>query len=895
MKKQGQTGKFKGRSARLVAAGTLAIAAAGQVWAAGAAHTKQDQAHTVTGGFDLPAGPLSESLTRWSKATGVSLAFHLTPETVAGFRAGAVRGDLTSEDALKRILEGTGLGYHFEHGGTRVEILIQNAEQVSVTASTNSVALGQFTEALTDTPQTVNVIPQYIMQEQAVTGLRDSLRNAPGISIAAGEAGAQGDNLTIRGFSARNDIYLDGIRDFGSYYRDSFNYESVDVLQGPASVEFGRGSTGGVVNQESKAPVSNRFVRPDVQFGTNGLRRGTLDVNLPLGDVIPNAALRLNAVGMETGVSERNNTFTRRWGVAPELAFGLGKPTRGSINYLHEGEHDIPDYGLPYFGPGLPRVNRKNYYGLANNNYLDTTPHVLSGRLERDLGSNFTFRSTLRFGYYPRNVQITEPQINTAGVVSGAGTAASPYRVTCSPTAGGLAGPCYPMTTALSAIAVRRATIEVHSVEDDLWSRNEVIGHVRMAKLEHDVSVALEGGRERSNPTRPTYLNALGGSTYYNYTNLLSPTAGDAFAPPVQVVGTSSHVASQSYAFNVLDTVKLTKWLQVSGGLRFDYFNTFSASAPVYVATLATGYKTAPVYFSHLDKKPTYRAAAVVKPSPNGSVYFDYGTSFNPSAESLSLSANSATFPPEENATYEVGAKWDYFRNKLNLNGSLFRTEKLNARETDPLNTANSILSGTQLVRGVQIGAVGHMPSHFDVIAGYAYLDARIESSVVNASPFAVQNVAFYTAYQTALKTNPNAVIDARYNTAPYYLSPKNFPFANVPKNSGNLWVTRGLPFRFVGGFGGNYVAARRASSTSVIGVYNSSAPTALTSVPFAFKSIPSYVVLNAMMSRPVTDRLAVQVNIVNLTNRYFIDQPHPNHLVPGEGINAQIGATYRF
>ncbi len=887
MKKHRKSGSWQGRSARFVALGTLAVAAMGTAPKAYAAHAKPDQAQVATTTFDLAAGSLPEVLDAWKKASGISLALHLSPETVAGFHSRGVHGAFTNEDALKQILDGTGLGYHFERGGTRVEILIVNADQVSVTASTNSVGLGQFTESLTDTAQTVNVVPQYIMQEQAVTGLRDSLRNAPGISIAAGEAGAQGDNLTIRGFSARNDIYLDGIRDFGSYYRDSFDYESVDVLQGPASVEFGRGSTGGVVNQESKQPVSHRFFRPDVQFGTNALRRGTLDVNVPFGDLLPNAAFRLNAIGMETGVSERNTTFTRRWGVAPTLAFGLGKPTRGFIAYLHEGEHDIPDYGLPYFGPGLPQVSRKNYYGLANSNYLDTTPHVLTGRIEQDLGANWTFRSTLRFGYYPRNVQITEPQINTVGIVSGAGTTASPYVVTCSPTAGGTAGPCYPITTPLSTIQVRRATIEVHSVEDDLWNRNEAIGHVRVARLEHDLSVAIEGGRERSNPQRPGYLLA-NGNTYYNYTNLVNPTAGDAFAPPRAVVSTALHVSSQGYAFNVLDTVKLTRWLQLSGGIRLDYFNTFSQSA-------ATASSAVPVYFSHLDKKPTYRAAAVVKPSPNGSVYFDYGTSFNPSAESLSLSANSATFPPEENATYEVGAKWDFLRNKLNLNGSLFRTEKLNARETDPLNSANSILSGTQLVRGLQVGAVGHMPSHFDIIAGYAYLDARIESSVINASPFAAQNVAFYTAYQNALKTNPNAVIDPRYNTAPFYLSPKNFPFANVPKNSGNLWVTRGLPFRFVGGFGGNYVAARRASSTSVIGVYQSSAPTPLANVPLAFKAIPSYIVLNAMVSRPITDRLALQVNLVNLTNRYFIDQPHPNHLVPGEGINAQFGATYHF
>src|SRR5207344_1972189 len=99
-----------------------------------------------------------------------------------------------------------------------------------------------------------------VMQEQGVTTLRDALRNVAGISLAAGEGGAQGDSLTIRGFTARNDIFLDGMRDFGSYYRDPFNIEQLEVLRGPSSVTFGRGTTGGAVNQAFKSPQSGRFL-----------------------------------------------------------------------------------------------------------------------------------------------------------------------------------------------------------------------------------------------------------------------------------------------------------------------------------------------------------------------------------------------------------------------------------------------------------------------------------------------------------------------------------------------------------------------------------------------------------------------------------------------------------
>jgi catecholate siderophore receptor len=889
--KQGKLGTWSARSANLVALGMLAL---GTVATPGIAAAEPKEPHggkqdgqAATFNFDIPAGQLSDALKQFRQTTGIGTALHLPPEEITGFHSKGVKGNMTFQAALNVILEDTGLGFQMDRGGTRADIQIQNQEQVSVVASANSVALSQFTESLTDTAQTVNVVPQYILQEQAVTSLRDSLRNAPGISLAAGEAGAQGDNLTIRGFSARNDIYLDGIRDFGSYYRDSFAYESVDVLQGPASVEFGRGSTGGVVNQETKQAVSNKFVRPNIQGGTNGMIRGTVDANVPLSDFIPHAAIRVNAMGMRTNVALRNDVVVRRWGVAPSINFGLGTATRGVINYLHEQEDSLPDYGLPYFGAGLPSVAQQNFYGLTSgNNFIRTTPEIFTGKVEHDFGANWTGRSTLRYGYYPRNVRVTEPQVNTAGVVTGVGSPVNgvyaAYVSTCSPTAATTAGPCYALNTPLSQVQVRRATIDVHSVEDNLWTREEMIGHVHTGKIEHDLSIAIEGGRERSSPVRKNYTLSTG-FVYYNYTPLLSPNSSDPFAPPTFTT-TTTHVASQSFAFNVLDTVKVTRWLQFSGGIRFDYFNTNSVGYTPTAASCATGAPATNVCnFSHLDKKPTYRAAVVVKPTPNGSVYFDYGTSFNPSAESLSLSANSVSFPPEENTTYEAGTKWDYFSGKMNLNASIFRTEKLNARETDPLNSLNSILSGTQLVRGAQIGIVGHLPQHLDVIMGYAYLNGIIESSVVNASPFSAINVQLINAH------------DPRANTAPFYLSPKGFPFANVPKNSGNVWVTHALPWHFVGGFGGNYVAARRASSTGITALSDVSAAVPIQTMRLAFKQIPDYVAFNAMLQRPITERLQFQVNVQNLTNKFFIDQPHPNHLVPGEGINAQFTVNYNF
>jgi catecholate siderophore receptor len=896
VKKQGKLNKWSARSANLVALGTLAIGAAatqGTAVAEPKEHGGKDAGQAATFSFDIASGPLSSVLEQFRKATGATTPFHLPPEEIAGFHSKGAKGSLTAEAALVSILDSTGLGYHMERNGTRFEIQIQNSEQVSVTAGTNSVALGQFTESLTDTAQSVNVVPQYIMQQQGITSFKDTLKNVPGISLAAGEGGLQGDNLTIRGFSAQKDIYLDGIRDFGSYFRDSFNYESVDVLEGPASVEFGRGSTGGVVNQESKQPVVNKFVRPNVQFGTNGLMRGTLDTNLPLTGIVPNAAFRLNLMGMKSGVAGRDITEIRRVAAAPSLMFGLGRPTRFTLQYMHQYEGTTPDYGVTWLDTTIPvpAVPRTTFYGLRNFNEMNLTPDIATAKLEHDFGSHVSMRTSVRYGRYPRQVRVTEAIVNSTGTVAGVGPALNPtaaaanqvfasYTSTCAQTTS-VTTSCYAQNAPLAQVYLRRNNIARNATDDMLWARTEFTSNFTFHGIGNNMTILMEGGRERTTTGGWSYFNADGVTAFTSYAPLLNPNPDDP-TPPVIKSFFPTHVSSQSYGINLMDSLHPTRWLIFSGGIRFDYFNTLS-SAPVATTVLPATAPVAVTNISRLDKQPTYRAAVVVKPKQNGSVYFDYGTSFNPSAETLSLSANNAVLPPEENTTYEVGTKWDLLHDKLNVNSSIFRTTKLNAKETNPLDSTQTILSGTQRVQGFQLGALGHLPQRFDLIVGYAYLDSRVVSSILNISPFAAVNAIFAK------------VGDPRYNTAPYFLSANGLPLTNVAKNTGNFWVTHALPWRLTGGFGGNAVGPRRVSSAAVNAVYNTTAATDVRNVPLAFRTVPTYFTMNAMLSRPINEHLSAQVNINNLANKFYIEQPASNRLIPGEGINAQFSLQTRW
>jgi len=865
MKKQARRKKLQGRfvaSKSWLAMGTLAATVMGagrQAYAAipasesAAGASAAPSASLPVRRVNLPAGGLDAAIAAYEQQTGLRVRVDLPQGTLEGFQTKGVSGLFAEDEALELLLVGTGLSFHIEKDGTAV-VELRTSDSVDVSTSANSVGLSQFTEPLSDVPQTVNVVPQFVMQEQAVTTMRDTLRNVPGISIAAGEGGAQGDNLTIRGFSARNDIFLDGLRDFGSYYRDSFNYEAVEVLQGPASVEFGRGSTGGIVNQEQKQPMLEQAISGSLQLGTNLMRRVTADINEPLSALGSGTAFRMNVAGTQANVAERDITEVRRFGIAPSIAFRQNSPTRFLVSYLHESEDSTPDYGLPYFLYKLPKVDRTNYYGFANDNYLRTNPDVVTGRVEHDFSAPVNVRSTLRWANYPRDVRITEPQVPNTPVFSAIGGVSM---VACVPPA------CFPINYDPNAVQVRRNQIAAKGEEDMLWDQTSMVARLKLAHMENNVVVMLEGGRERSHPLRTAY-------TVPN-TSLLNPNPYDIFAPSSASIRSNTHVSSTSYGLNLLDTLKLTPWLQLSGGVRFDYFNTDALSDAVGASPVT--------HVSRLDKQPTFRAAVVVKPRRNGSVYFDYGTSFNPSAESLSLSGNNAALPPELNSTTEIGTKWDFLNDRLNLSGSYFATEKQNARETDPNNTANTILVGTQLVRGVQVAAIGHMPRHFDVIAGYAFLSGRVEKSILNASPWSSLYVAS----------------DPVYGQFPYFISPKGFPFANVPKNSGNLWVTHDLWWHFMGGFGGNYVSARRANSTTMVAAYESATLVPVKDVPLMFKAIPGYWTFNAMLRRPISDHLEFQANVINLTNKFYIDQPHPNHLVPGEGINAQVGFNVKF
>ncbi|HEY7162882.1 MAG TPA: TonB-dependent receptor plug domain-containing protein, partial [Acidobacteriota bacterium] len=164
--------------------------------------------------FEIQPGNLSAALKSFQKITGIKVI--LSSDSIVDLASPGVSGLLTAEQALLKLLESTGVSYRFI-STEEVRLEIQAPEEsIEVVDSVTQLSSPKYTAPLLDTPQTITVIPKNIIAEQGATTLRDVLRNVPGLTIVAGEGGTPaGDNLTLRGFSARNDIFVDGVRDIG--------------------------------------------------------------------------------------------------------------------------------------------------------------------------------------------------------------------------------------------------------------------------------------------------------------------------------------------------------------------------------------------------------------------------------------------------------------------------------------------------------------------------------------------------------------------------------------------------------------------------------------------------------------------------------------------------------
>src|SRR4029079_12081138 len=198
-------------------------------------------------------------------------------------------------------------------------------------------------------------------------------RSTAGVTLGSGEGGnAFGDRFFIRGFDARNDVFIDGIRDPAVSIRENFFTEQIEILRGPASSYAGRGTAGGAINIVTKQATDRNFYNAESTFGTDHTKRVTFDVNQV---ITPTFSMRTGGMFQDANIAGRNYVTDDRWGGFVSTKWTPTDDIKITTNYVHTDLSGLPDFGVPWYRQGntpvteVAGIPRQNWYGSVTRDF----------------------------------------------------------------------------------------------------------------------------------------------------------------------------------------------------------------------------------------------------------------------------------------------------------------------------------------------------------------------------------------------------------------------------------------------------------------------------------------------------------------------------------------------
>ncbi len=533
---------------------------------------------------------------------------------------------------------------------------------------------------LRDTPQSVTVLTRDRLDDQGLLQLGDALRYVPGVTLGQGEG--HRDQIVLRGQSSTADFYIDGLRDDAQYYRPLYATERVEVLKGANALLFGRGGGGGVVNRVSRsADPARTFAGIDSAVDSFGAWSLSGDANVALS---PAAAIRLDAIYQQ--LDNHRDFFGGHFiGITPTATIDLGPATRLTASYEYAEDRRVTDRGVPSLSGTPVRGYRRTFFGDPATNRSEVTAHIARVRIEHAVTDTLTARLTAQYAHYDKFYANVVPIGATATNVTLNGYASGGLR-------------------------------ENRIVQGDLvWKgRTGPIGHTLLA--------GFEAGDQDGTSTRQDALfaKASGGTALSTSVALgrtiVLPAVG--FTP----INRSSAAQVRTLSGFVQDQLEFGAHVQVLLGVRYDDFR------------IAATNRIAGTTARRSDRKWSPRAALILKPRPDMSIYASYARSFLPQTgdQFTTLDATQAALAPEAFRNLEIGAKWD-IRPALAATLAAFQVDRSNTRATDPL-TGNSVLSGASRVKGVEAALTGRIAAGWQASLGYTYQDGEIRQTT-NAAP----------------------------------------------------------------------------------------------------------------------------------------------------------------
>lgn len=603
-------------------------------------------------------------------------------------------------------------------------------------------ASGKFPEPLVNTPKTVTVLSKEVLEDKNATTLKQAVLSTAGVTLGTGEGGnAFGDRFFIRGFDARNDVFLDGVRDAGVSVRENFFTEQVEILRGPGSSFAGRGTTGGAINIVSKqATAENSFYNMDTTLGTDSTKRVTLDVNQVIS---PMLAVRAGGLFQDAGVAGRDYVKDDRNGGFVTAKWTPVDAVKLSAGYIHTDLHGLPDFGVPYYRPSTGStaggpfpdfgVNRNNFYGFVNRDFY---------KVGQDIGTiNGEVQITPDLALSDK-VRVSRSKLDYIGTIPESPLLANPLSASTFS--------ANPQSRYQITDVVANQTEATYRFATDGWKHTALAG-VEISRETASIDKYTGLSSEVTIGTPFTGSGSVSGVSVFapQYTNL-------PFNTTPALAGLPTRLGIHTRSVYLLDTANYNDLVILNGGIRYDDYG-ISTSGYGTVNGKANVFGSQAADFG----LPNFNLGLVLKPLPIASLYAAYATSSNPVgaefdgtstaygglAPSLNGAANQI-FGPEKNRAIEVGTKWELFERHLLLTAALFQTEKDNARESQnvtaaiataacpyPANTTGSVAcisaGAAYRIRGIDLGAGGKITDKWSAFGGLVLMQSEVTKSLI--------------------------------------------------------------------------------------------------------------------------------------------------------------------
>ncbi|MDG0855871.1 TonB-dependent receptor [Roseateles puraquae] len=617
--------------------------------------------------------------------------------------------------------------------------------------------IGKGKQDIRDIPQSLTVITEKVMDDRNFSNVKEVLKNTAGISFQAAEGGEE--DVKVHGISLQStgDIFIDGMRDPAFYDRDTFFLDKIELLRGSASLLFGRGSTGGAVNQVTKQAQLADQNQIDVTVGSHGAIRAVVDFDKRTGET---SGLRVSAMtntadsnGAGSKIDKRGIGLNYRYGVDETDEFGItlyGLQNDNGINYGVRWMRQSPTDTV------ANKLNTKldpdAYYGLASDFNKGTAYYGMLSHTHR-FSKDTEVVTKVRYAEYTRDQRATLWNFAAAAQQPG--------------------GQVVSLDTLSNATVLTRGfqpkkqDMQTVTAQSDLSTRFDALGFkhtlqagVDFAKEKKQVFGQITAAQGGIVPTRPN-------------TTIGSPSDGASIDESLRSYRKTSAYVSDAYGGYVQDMIEVAPMWKVLAGLRYDHlkgdYDTYAVPTNALTPVTTSTYQ---MKVSEVSK----RGAVLFQPDAQWSFHLMGATSFNTSGDAYSLNAANQDIPPEKSVNVELGAKWDSADGRLSLRASAFRNTKLHERNTDPLNANVVTLSGKRHAAGLDFDVAGRITPAWEVFGNFTWIPvAKIDISSATGGELQGQRPSLtprysgslWTAYQVLPQLRLGAGVNARSGQTP--------------------------------------------------------------------------------------------------------------------------------